>query len=102
MASIILLDSGGELMLHVSKRSPEDAARVIADCFEGFSTDNETTEVVPSGGGEIESLCVEMTIRNETSTLATVLELTAENLAWAIKEMDLEQDPHLAATGLLV
>ena len=55
MPSVILLDNGDK-SVNISPHSKETAARLIADGFEGMSTDDETTRVddgdveLPDGG----------------------------------------------------
>ena len=96
MPSMIVLFTGDDTTLHVSKLEPAEAAQKIADHFEGYSTDNETILVClthepdlpngkhltvlmssPVGGGSNGG--------GSTSNLAWVLEFGPEEVAWVLK-----------------
>lgn len=94
MASIIVFSDGDETSIHVSDLSKEDAAERIAGRFEGFSTDGETTSVVPNNDGAVTIPFLTVVLTNDNADdgsgpdhdLAHVLDFTPDALRWALAQ----------------
>ena len=84
-----------------SDLSPQQAAKEIADHYEGISTDNETTRVVEDMDSETGEPFLTVMLAYENidgpdQELASVLAFTVENMRWALAQIDQEVPTILA------
>jgi hypothetical protein len=110
MPAIIVFSPSNDTEVHISDLSKEQAAKKIADRFEGFSTDGETTSVVPHDNDELpDGTCLTVVMTNDQADdgsgpdhdLAYVLDFNPRNMRWALKQVCDDPNGHLREAGVL-
>lgn len=112
MASIIVFNDGGDTSVHVSDLDKVLVAQRIAQRFDGFSTDDETTSIVANDDETARLSYMTVVLTNENADdgsgpdhdLAHVLDFTPDALRWALAQTNQDawgENERLREAGVL-